>query len=54
MGVVKLKLWPFSRGKNLCTHGIRGWVDPIAGLDDLEKRNLSLLGFKFRTTQPVA
>jgi hypothetical protein len=31
------------------THWIRGWVDPRAGLDDVEKRKfLILLGLEFR------
>jgi hypothetical protein len=28
----------FIYGKNLFTHRIEGWVEPIAGLDFLEKR----------------
>jgi hypothetical protein len=34
-------------GRALCTHYIRGWVDPRAGLEDVEKRKfLTLPGLK--------
>jgi hypothetical protein len=31
----------YPRGKIPGTHGIRGWVGPRAGLDDVERRNIS-------------
>jgi hypothetical protein len=38
-----LYLW----GKSPCTHWIGDWVDPISGLDDVERRIfLALPGFK--------
>jgi hypothetical protein len=37
------------------THWIRGWVGPIASLDDVEKRKyLTLPGLELRPLQPVA
>jgi hypothetical protein len=37
------------RKRNPGTHWIRGWVDPRAGLDDLEKRKLlTLPGLKLQ------
>jgi hypothetical protein len=40
------------REKGLGTLWIGGWVDPRAGLDDLEKRKfLTLLGLKTQTPQ---
>jgi hypothetical protein len=37
------------------THWIGGWVDPRAGLDDVEKRKfLTLLGFELRTLRRPA
>jgi hypothetical protein len=39
------------------THCIRGWVDPTAGLEDVEKRKfMTLPGLEFRPSvvQPVA
>jgi hypothetical protein len=39
----------FPGGKSADTHWIGGWVDPRAGLDDLEKRRfLTLLGLELR------
>jgi hypothetical protein len=39
-----------SRGKSPRTHWIRGWVDPRAGLDDVEKKNvLTLPGLELRS-----
>jgi hypothetical protein len=36
------------RERAAVTHGIGGWVDPRAGLDDIEKRKfLTLLGLEF-------
>jgi len=42
--------------RNPCTHGIRGWVGLIAGLDVLGKiiTVLPLTGFAHRIFQPVA
>jgi hypothetical protein len=34
-------LYPRERAPD--THWIRGWVDPRAGLDDVEKRNFCTL-----------
>jgi hypothetical protein len=47
----------YPRGKSPGTHWIGGWVDPTAGLDDVEKRNfLTLLGLELDPSviQPVA
>jgi hypothetical protein len=40
----------FTSGeRNPCTHWIGGWLDPIAGLDDVEKRKfLSIPGLELR------
>jgi hypothetical protein len=45
-----------SRKRGPSTHCIGGWVDPRAGLDNLEKREfLTLLGLELRPiVQPVA
>jgi hypothetical protein len=48
-------LYPGERAPD--THWIGGWVDPTAGLDDLEKRKfLTLLGLELQPSviQPIA
>jgi hypothetical protein len=50
-----LPLYPRERAPNV--HSIGGWVDPRAGLDDVEKRKfLNLPGLELRPSvvQPVA
>jgi hypothetical protein len=52
------QLYCFTSGeREPSTHWIGGWVDPRAGLDDVEKRKfLTLLGLNFDplVVQPVA
>jgi hypothetical protein len=45
-----LRLGRFTSGERATvTHWIGGWVDPRAGLDDMEKRQfLTLLGLELR------
>jgi hypothetical protein len=56
--VVSFTTWQlYPWGKNLGTHWIGDWVDPRAGLDAVEKRNiLPMLGVKprFFSLYPVA
>jgi hypothetical protein len=56
--VVSFKLRPFYPGKRAPrTHWIEGWVDPTAGLDDMEeKKLLTLPGLEMdpSVVQPVA
>jgi hypothetical protein len=47
----------YTKGKNLSTHWIGGWVDPGAGLDNVEKRKFSTppdLNSNPSVVQPVA
>jgi hypothetical protein len=46
-------LYPW--GKSPSIHGTGDWVDPIAGLDDMEKRKfLTLKGLEIRPLGPPA
>jgi hypothetical protein len=43
---------PWERGSGI--YWVGGWVDPGAGLDDVEKRNLAPAGNRTSAVHPVA
>jgi hypothetical protein len=47
MGVVSFTPWPlYPREKSRRNHCIGGWVGPRAGLDAVNKRNISIILLK--------